>query len=224
MVFPSVSGLVLLLTFVLPGYLARSVANRRVPLPKVSDFGLLLQAFLISVLINVGIALAWFVVHFLDSRFPALPLEPTPLGESSAIWAFVSVAASFGAALFLGSRDALVTYVVNYGKPTISPYAAYALYTVNADKLTTDADDPFRAWVAVTLNNGETVTGRVREYGLEGDDAQSLVLEKAEVWAGGSGQGEPRENALVYIPGSSVVRVEIYYSNSANRAASPPGD
>jgi len=223
MSLPSVSGLVLLLTFVLPGYLARSVANRKVPLPPVSDFGLLLQSFLISVLINVIVALAWYVVHRIAPGVPDPVL--TVAGRASGLVPLtltVAVGISLGAGLAVGSWTDLVSQVLSYGAPTVAPYYPYVLYTINPRHLTRDGESPVHAWVAVTLTNGETVTGRVREYGVGPGDSQSLVLDSASVWPVGATVPEERGHALVYVAGDAVARVEVYYANDQHPSVPPP--
>lgn len=203
----SFTALVIVLGFVLPGYMIRVMIGRRIYLRSMRDFELLFQSVLLSTFLLVW----WTLVTTIPWLHPLSPLyiisqmnrTPPSIGYN----ALISLAILLGVSALTGRWSWLVERVVTHGR-RLRPYPIwYNLF--GATPLTTEATP----WGWIEMDEGKAVTGRVIDFGLDDLDAGSLVLVMVTVIGGVEDDKRPGEERW-YIPEKSIRGLRVKYVTS----------
>ena len=200
----SFTALLIILGFVLPGYVTRWVIARRVYLRSIGDFELLFQ----SVLISTCFLVAWSAVTALLPWFHALsPIYiVTQMDHTNPVvgWnALFSLGVLLLLSVLVGFWDWLVKVVTTYGQ-NLRPYPM--LY-----RLLGDPPKDESPWVRVELDNDRLITGRVIEFGLDAPDNGSLILVMVAIFhSDATVENRPAEERW-YIPERSIRAFSVKY-------------
>lgn len=212
----SFTALLIVLGFVLPGYITRSIVGRRVYLRPIGDFELLFQSVLLSTLYFV----LWTIVTVIPSIHSLSPIYiisqmdkiPPTLGWN----ALASLGVLLMVSVLMGRWNWLVEWVTTYGR-RLHPYPIwYNLF--GATPLTTESSP----WVWVEMDNGKVITGRVIDFGLDDPDAGSLVLVMVTMIVGDNDEKRPSDERW-YIPGKSIRSLSVEYVNPTSNTTEEPG-
>ncbi len=201
----SFTALLIILGFVLPGYVTRWVIGRRIYLRPIGDFELLFQSVLISscllVVWSAATAVPW--IHALSPLHIVTQMDHVPplVGWN----ALASLVVLLLLSVLVGFWDWLVNVITTYGQ-NLHPYPMlYRLLGVMP--LSTGASP----WVRVEMENDQVVMGRVIEFGLDGPDAGSMVLVMVAILRGDNAvENRPAEERW-YIPQKSIRDFRIEY-------------
>lgn len=163
----SFTTLLIVLGFVLPGYITRSIVGLRVYLRPIGDFELLFQSVWLSTFYVVLGTIVTVIpsIHWLSPLYMISPMDKIPpaLGWN----ALASLGVLLVVSVLIGRWSWLVAWVTTYGR-RLHPYPIW--YNLFGAPLTTEGSP----WVRVEMDNGKVITGRVMAFGLDDHDAGRL--------------------------------------------------
>lgn len=212
----SLSQLLIVSVFILPGYLLRVLAGRKVPLSRVGDSEVVLQSLLLSMVLLTATLGGWLLVGlFFHIQVTSVVADALTgrIEQTETLTVLFLALTVYALAVIITVIPNLAEFVLTRSITRTFPMF-YSLFNVEAARISRGQD--VIVWARVILSNGTIISGRVVMNGNNTPDNGSLVLMHATKL---DPQVSPyRHEDYLFIPAASIVYVLISYNNKYGEA------